>query len=89
MCGRNVQCESDPLLTRSAKVQRKTIGSPICPSTRDEMSVTFLHFTVYQLVTKAKIWGINLSDYRILLNIRQIGGVLYIVGLEPVVRSWV
>ena len=28
-------------------------------------------------------------DYRILLNIRQIGGVLYIVGLEPVVRSWV
>ena len=80
---------SDSLLNRSAKVRRKIIGSPICPSTRDEMSVTFLHFTVYQLVTKAKIWGINLSDYRILLNIRQIGGALYFYWLKTVVESWV
>ena len=46
--------EVPPILDASAKVRRKIIGSPICPSTRDEMSVTFLHFTVYQLVTKPK-----------------------------------
>ena len=43
--------EVPPILDASAKVQRKAIGSPICPSTRDEMSVTLLHFLVYQLVT--------------------------------------
>ena len=38
---------------------------------------------------KAEIWSVNLGGYHILLNIRQIGGVLYFIGLEPVVRSWV
>ena len=38
---------------------------------------------------KGKIWSINLGDYCILLNIRQIGGALYVYWLEPVVKSWV
>ena len=38
---------------------------------------------------KAKFWSINLGGYRILLNIRKIGGALYFYWLETVVGSWV
>ncbi|OYP42911.1 hypothetical protein CIK88_00855 [Prevotella sp. P5-50] len=36
--------EVPPILDASAKVQRKAIGSPICPSTRDEMSYSITVF---------------------------------------------
>ena len=67
------------------KNNRFTHLSPTC----DHFSHGMLHFPVYQLVTKSKNWSINLGDYRILLNIRQIGGALYNYWLETVVRSWV
>ena len=38
---------------------------------------------------KAKFWSINLGGYRILLNIRKIGGALYFYWLEVVVGSLV
>ena len=43
-----------PILDCGAKVRRKIIGSPICRQLVIKMSVTLLHFTVYQCVTKPK-----------------------------------
>ena len=45
--------EVPPILDSGAKVRKKTIGCSTCRQLVMEMSVTFLHFSVYQYVTKS------------------------------------
>ena len=53
--------EVPPILDCGAKVQRKTIGSPICPTARDQFSHGLLHFSVYQCVTKPNFGALKIE----------------------------
>ena len=51
---------SDSLLDSGAKVRKKTIGCSTCRQLVMEMSVTLLHFSVYQYVTKHNFGALNM-----------------------------
>ena len=51
---------SDSLLDFGAKVRKKTIGCSTCRQLVMEMSVTLLHFSVYQCITKPNFGALNM-----------------------------
>ena len=68
---------SDSLLNHGAKVWRKTIGCSTCRQLVMEMSPTcYIYLCINTLQSQKQ--SIKHGDYCILLNIRQIGGALYI-----------
>ena len=53
--------EVPPILDCGAKVRRKIIGSPICRQLVMKMSITLLHFAVYQCVTKPNLGTLKIE----------------------------
>ena len=68
---------SDSLLNHGGKVWRKAIGCSTCRQLVIEMSPTCYIYLCINTLQRQK-QSIKHGDYCILLNIRQIGGALYI-----------